>query len=48
MTLRCPRLPRNCRTHGLHPYREIRRIHLELYLRQLEKRAQLRLGTPMV
>ncbi|MDP8929602.1 MAG: site-specific integrase [Actinomycetota bacterium] len=25
-----------CRTHRLHPFREIRRIHLELYLRQLE------------
>ncbi|MFN2556790.1 MAG: tyrosine-type recombinase/integrase [Nitriliruptorales bacterium] len=25
-----------CRTHGLHPFREVRRMHLELYLHQLE------------
>ncbi|MDP8931994.1 MAG: site-specific integrase [Actinomycetota bacterium] len=25
-----------CLTHDLYPFREIRRIHLELYLRQLE------------
>ncbi len=28
-----------CRTHGLHPFRKIRRIHLEVYLRQLETSA---------
>ncbi|MDP8930070.1 MAG: hypothetical protein M3O70_16250, partial [Actinomycetota bacterium] len=27
------------RTHRLHPFREIRRLHLELYLRQLEPSA---------
>ncbi len=25
-----------CHSHGLHPFREIRRIHLEVYLRELE------------
>ena len=25
-----------CASHALHPYRELRRIHVEVYLRQLE------------
>ncbi len=28
-----------CRSHDLHPSRQIRRVHLELYLRQLETSA---------